>query len=126
MKTLSVLAALTLTPFALACPVKQGYVANGLFKNTAGAKPICGPLYQTFRFSMAGVKWTEMYEVKAGRVGQLRTSEFLALIRRGRYRLVKQSKTVRSQVYLFERGSHSITVVVGVSGGAQYIGLAGQ
>ncbi len=126
MKKLSALAALLLTSVALACPVKQGYVANGLFKNTAGAKPICGPLYQAFRFSMTGVKWTEMYEVKAGRVGQLRTADFLNLIRRGRYRLMRQNKTVRSQVYLFERGSHSITVVVGVSGGAQYLGLAGQ
>lgn len=126
LRRLTLTAALVLAPAALACPVKQGYIANGLFKNTSQASPICGPLYQTFKFSMAGVKWTEMYEVKSGRVGNRKTADFLALIQKSGYRNVKRKISARSQVYLFQRRNNTITLVVGTSGGMGYIGLAGQ
>lgn len=120
------LAALLLTSAALACPAKAGYVANGLFKNVGKAQPICGPLYETFRRSLKGVKWTEMYEVRDGRVGNKKTADFLALIQKGGYRRVKSQVSARSQVYLFQRRGNYITAVIGVSGPTGYIGLAGQ
>lgn len=125
-KKLFILAVLALASGALACPVKPGYVANGLFKNTSKAAPICGPLYQAFKYSLVGVKWTEMYEVKNGRVGNLRTADFLALIQKRGYRNVKRKISARSQVYLFQRRNNSITAVIGFSAGGSYLGLAGQ
>lgn len=125
MKKLLLLAALTL-PAALACPVKPGYVANGLFRDASHTTPICGPLYLAFQHNMAGVKWTEMYALDPNRAGDLQAERILAAIQKSGYRSVKAQKTARSQAYQFQRGAHTITAVVGQSGPVRYLGLAGQ
>lgn len=128
MNRLLPLAALVLTPVALACPVKSGTVANGLFKDTRKLTPICGPLYLTFKQAMAGTKWAEMYTLdsKASQTRTRQTNALLASIVKGGYRKVREQKNPRHQVYLFQRGKNTITAVVGISGPVHYLALAGQ
>ncbi|MBB5236182.1 hypothetical protein [Deinococcus budaensis] len=128
MTRLLLLAALLLTPAALACPVKPGTVANGLFKDTRRLPPICGPLYLTFKQAMSGTKWTEMYALdsQASKTRTAQTNAILASIVRSGYRKVREQKGPRSQVYLFQRRKNTITAVVGISGPVHYLALAGQ
>ncbi|EYB68187.1 hypothetical protein DEIPH_ctg025orf0019 [Deinococcus phoenicis] len=126
MKKLLLLAAPLLASAALACPVKQGYIANGLFKDASQTTPICGPLYLAFKNSLSGAKWTEMYALAADRTGQGQAERILAGIQKSGYKKVRAQKGPRNETYQFQRGSHFITAVIGISGPTRYLGLAGQ
>lgn len=126
MTKLLALAALALASASLACPVKAGYVANGLFKDTSKTKPICGPLYLAFKNSMAGSKWTEMYALASDKTGQTQAERILGGIQKSGYRKVRAQKNPRNEVYQFQRGGHFITALIGISGPTRYLALAGQ
>ncbi|GMA16821.1 hypothetical protein E5F05_16490 [Deinococcus metallilatus] len=120
------LTTLALASASLACPVKAGYVANGLFKDTSKTTPICGPLYLAFKNSMAGSKWTEMYALASDKIGQTQAGRILGGIQKSGYKQVRAQKTPRNEVYQFQRGGHVITAVLGISGPTRYLALAGQ
>ena len=113
-------------PAALACPVKAGHMAGGLIKDAGGTTPICGPLYLSFKQSMGGAKWTEMYALAPEATGQKQAASVLAALQKQGYRLVREKKSARSEVYLYRKGQATVTALIGLSGPTRYLALAGQ
>lgn len=109
---LNILAVLSILSTASACPIHQGFVANGLVRDSAHLIPVCGSVPDSLKTLPAGIKWQEIYIYSNTSMNRTKLVTLTASIRGQGFRQDKYTKNGVLESYTFLRGNQGVVVSV--------------
>jgi len=128
-KMLFVLGLLT-SSSALACPIKKGYIANGLIKNIYSTEilaPVCGELRDYVASNVfSTMKWTELYGVKNTNGGKLQIATIQRVMTHMGYRKVASQAISKGTMWRFDKGSKTIMMMTSINDPLILVSIAGN
>lgn len=125
MKKLAVLALLSLLPLAAACPVKKGYIANGVVKDIGNLAPLC-EMNSTMKGMLDGARWVEVWSTSNDKKGALSIAYVIAGLKEKGWRQTAEKPTEKGKVYSFAKGGKTTVLLLGVSDPLVFVAIAGK
>lgn len=125
MKKLLLLVGAVLASNALACPVKKGFIANGLVKDTVKMEPLC-ELTPTMRGLVKGATWAEVWGTSNDRTGGLKVISVLNSLKTLGYREGSVQNTAKGKVWQLVKGNKVVVILTAVNDPLVFITIAGK
>lgn len=130
MKKLFAIVFLSLFPFASACPVKKGYLANGLIKNTYSTDvlaPVCGEMRDYLATNVfKTMRWIELYGLKNTNGGKLQIEVIKKLLNHNGYKEIGSQPTSKGMMWRYDKGSKTIMLMTAVNDPIILFAVAGN
>ena len=125
MKKQVVTVLLALLPLASACPVKPGYIANGVVEDIPKMTPLC-EVNTTVKALVDGARWVEVWGTSSDKKGVQNVAYVIAALHQKGWRLTAEQPTQEGKVYRFEKGTQIIAMLLTISDPDVFITLAGK
>lgn len=130
MKKLIPIVCLALLPFASACPVKKGYLANGLIKNTYSTEvlaPVCGEMRDYVAQNVfKTMKWTELHGVKNTNGGLLQVAVIQKILTHNGFKETAAVPTEKGKMWRFDKGGKIIMMMTAVNDPIVFVAISGN
>lgn len=111
---------------SLACPIKPGFVANGLIRDTVRLIPMCGKLPPGLLQVPEGVTWHELYGFGTTPTQKLKLVTLNAAIRAQGFKQVNTSKTDKLEVYQYAKDDKTVSILIYPYKTALFLSISGN
>ena len=129
MKKLISLCVFALASAAVACPVKSGYIANGIVRNVLKPKefvPMCSLQATLQKQFFSTMRWTEVYGVENSNLGRLNIAYVITALKEKGFKQVASQPTEKGNVWRFDKGSQVVMVMTAANGPVIFLAIAGR
>lgn len=110
---------------AWACPIKKGFIANGVVKDIVHMQPLC-EMNSSMKSLVPTAKWVEVWGTSNDKKGALNVAYLFAALKEQGYKEVAAQKTAKGMVWRYDKGSKSITILSAINDPLVFLAIAGK
>ncbi len=120
--------ALLVVTSAQACPIKKGYILNGLIKDSKQIYPVCNDIYKQFKKGATGAKWTELYFIANDTSSAKKISTLVEQIKSKGYKQAEYNKQGNEALYVFANAKtkQTMSLIVKPTNKVFLLGVVGK